>query len=199
LRLNFQASAERLARLEVEPRFSKLAASNKKNEAAWLGEIEAGRQRQEQIRELLSAFAAVNGRRLYKDRDDSLSDLRGLDQDSGVRLTATEIKAVQNALGERDEEAAICRDRNGKPEPDPELRDTEIVPLKERVEDYFRREVLPHVPDAWIDHKKTKIGYEIPFNRHFYRYEPPRPLEEIEADIRKLEGEIVSLLSEVGA
>lgn len=199
MRLNFQASAERLARLEVEPRFSKLAASNKKNEAAWLGEIEAGRQRQEQIRELLSAFAAVNGRRLYKDRDDSLSDLRGLDQDSGVRLTATEIKAVQNALGERDEEAAICRDRNGKPEPDPELRDTEIVPLKERVEDYFRREVLPHVPDAWIDHKKTKIGYEIPFNRHFYRYEPPRPLEEIEADIRKLEGEIVSLLSEVGA
>jgi type I restriction enzyme M protein len=73
------------------------------------------------------------------------------------------------------------------------------VSLKERIEDYFRREVLPHVPDAWINHKKTKIGYEIPFNRQFYRYEPPRPLEEVEADIRKLEGEIVSLLGEIAA
>ena len=169
------------------------------NETARLEEIEAGRRRQEQIRALLSAFAAANSDRLYKDRDDFLADLRAADQPSSARLTTAEIKAIQNTLGERDEEAAICRDRNGKPEPEPELRDTEIVPLKERIEDYFRREVLPHVPNAWIDHKKTKIGYEIPFNRHFYRYEPPRPLEEIEADIRKLEGEIVSLLGEIAA
>ena len=81
-----------------------------------------------------------------------------------------------NALGERDETAEICRDRDGNPEPDPELRDTETVPLKESIEEYFKREVLPHVPDAWIDESKTKVGYEIPLNRHFYRYEPPRPL-----------------------
>ncbi len=73
------------------------------------------------------------------------------------------------------------------------------MPLKERIEDYFHREVLPYVPDAWIDRKKTKIGYEIPFNRHFYRYEPPRPLEEIEADILGLEGKIITLLGEIAA
>jgi type I restriction enzyme M protein len=84
-------------------------------------------------------------------------------------------------------------------EVDPELRDTENVPLKEKIEDYFKREVLPHVPDAWIDQSKTKIGYDIPLNRHFYRYEPPRPLEEIEADIKTLEGEILALLKEVTA
>ena len=77
-----------------------------------------------------------------------------------------------NALGERDETAEICRDHDGNPEPDPELRDTETVPLKESIEEYFKREVLPHVPDAWIDESKTKVGYEIPLNRHFYRYEP---------------------------
>lgn len=82
-------------------------------------------------------------------------------------------------------------------EPDPELRDTENVPLKESIEDYFKREVLPHVPDAWIDKSKTKIGYEIPLNRQFYRYEPPRPLEDIESDIKALEGEILDLLKEV--
>ena len=71
------------------------------------------------------------------------------------------------------------------------------MPLKESVEEYFKREVLPHVPDAWIDHDKTKVGYEIPLNRHFYHYEPPRPLETIEADIKTLETEILSLLKTV--
>jgi type I restriction enzyme M protein len=89
------------------------------------------------------------------------------------------------------------RHRIGDPEPDAELRDTENVPLKERIEAYFKREVLPHVPDAWIDESKTKVGYEIPLNRHFYRDEPPRPLQEIQADIRKLEGEIMEMLAEV--
>ena len=79
------------------------------------------------------------------------------------------------------------------------LRDTETVPLKEPIEVYFQREVKPHVPDAWIDHAKTKIGYEIPLNRHFYCYEPPRPLEEIEKDIQVLEGEILTLFKDVTA
>jgi len=106
---------------------------------------------------------------------------------------------VLGALGERDETAEICRDREGNPEPDTDLRDTETVPLKESIEEYFKREVLPHVPDAWIDESKTKVGYEIPLNRHFYQYEPPRPLEKIETDIKKLEGEILDLLKEVTA
>ena len=85
----------------------------------------------------------------------------------------------------------------GKPQSDADLRDTENVPLKENIEDYFKREVLPHVPDAWIDHEKTQVGYDIPLNRHFYRYEPPRPLPEIESEIKQLEGEILELLKGV--
>ena len=103
----------------------------------------------------------------------------------------------------RDEQGNIVLQTKGKnkgrPQPDTALRDTESVPLGEDVQAYVEREVLPHVPDAWIDHAKTKIGYEIPLNRHFYRYEPPRPLEEIEADIKALEGEIMAMLREVTA
>lgn len=102
-----------------------------------------------------------------------------------------------SALGERDEKADACVDAKGNPEPDADLRDTESVPLKEDIEAYFQREVLPHVSDAWVDHNKTKIGYEIPLNRHFYVYEPPRPLELIEGEIRGLEAEILGLLAEV--
>jgi type I restriction enzyme M protein len=109
-------------------------------------------------------------------------------------LGAPELKAILEALSERDETAEICTDSKGKPEPDAELRDTENVPLKEDIETYFQREVLPHVPDAWIDYSKTKIGYEIPLNRHFYVYQPPRALEEIEADMKALEREIAELL-----
>ena len=125
--------------------------------------------------------------------------MRSCDSNGSVRLDASELKAVINALGERDESAEMCRDRDGNPEPDPELRDTENVPLKESIESYFKREVLPHVPDAWVDHSKTKVGYEILLNRHFYRYEPPRPLEVIENDIKTLEGEILAMLKEVTA
>ena len=199
LRLNFQATPERIARLEDESGFEKLATSNKKNEKARLEEIEAGKRRQEAIRKLLVEFAAAHGATLYKDRKAFLTDLREIDRAAGVRLSAPEIKAVLSALGERDETAEICRDRDGNPEPDPELRDTESVPLKESIAEYFKREVLPHVPDAWIDDSKTKVGYEIPLNRHFYRYEPPRPLEVIEADIKTLEGEILAMLKEVTA
>lgn len=199
LRLNFQATPERLARLEEESSFRSLATSNKKGEKARLEEIEAGRLRQEEIRVLLRAFAESSGGKLYMDRKAFLEDLRELDRKQGVRLSAAEIKAVLAALGERDETAEVCRGKDGKPEPDPELRDTESVPLKEDIRVYFKREVLPHVPGAWIDHTKTKVGYEIPLNRHFYRYEPPRPLEVIEADIKTLEAEILALLKDVTA
>jgi len=162
-------------------------------------EIEAGEQRQEEIRTLLRAFASAKADKLYKDRTAFLIDLREVDRRLGVRLSAPEIKAVLSALGKRDETAEICLDKSGNPEPDTELRDTDNVPLKESIEEYFRREVLPHVPDAWIDHSKTKVGYEIPLNRHFYRYEPPRPLDTIEAEIKALEGQILDMLAEVTA
>jgi type I restriction enzyme M protein len=82
----------------------------------------------------------------------------------------------------------------GKPQPDSSLRDTENVPLHEDVESYFKREVLPHAPDAWIDHDKTKVGYEIPFNRHFYVFEPPRPLAEIDADLKQCTDRIKAMI-----
>lgn len=85
----------------------------------------------------------------------------------------------------------------GKPVADPDLRDTENVPLSEEVEDYFKREVLPHAPDAWIDEEKTKVGYEIPFNRHFYVFKPPRPLAEIDADLKVVTDRIVNMIGEL--
>ncbi len=89
--------------------------------------------------------------------------------------------------------------QKGKPLPDVALRDTENVPLIDDIGAYMEQEVLPHVPDAWVDPDKTKIDYEIPFNRHFYQYVPPRPLAEIDADLKALSAEIMGLLQEVTA
>ena len=125
-------------------------------------------------------------------------------------------KQLWDALSVRDPEAPIVS-RKGVPQPDPELRDYENVPLpampvqwehdyterletveyRSSIEEYLEKEVLPYVPDAWVDHSKTKIGYEIPLTRHFYKYVPPRPLEEIDAEIKALEAEIQELLREV--
>jgi type I restriction enzyme M protein len=82
----------------------------------------------------------------------------------------------------------------GKPQPDSSLRDTENVPLNEDVNTYFKREVLPHAPDAWIDHEKTKVGYEIPFNRHFYVFQPPRELSAIDADLKRCTDRILEMI-----
>ena len=85
----------------------------------------------------------------------------------------------------------------GRPMPDSALRDTENVPLSEAVETYFKREVLPHAPDAWIDHEKTKVGYEIPFNRHFYVFQPPRPLAAIDAELKTVTDKILTMIGEL--
>ena len=87
--------------------------------------------------------------------------------------------------------------QKGQPQPDTSLRDTENVPLGEDVEEYFDREVLPHAPDAWIDHDKTKVGYEIPFNRHFYVFKPPRPLAEIDAELKTVTDKILAMIGEL--
>lgn len=95
------------------------------------------------------------------------------------------------------ENGKVVKGRDGKPKADTSLRDTENVPLKESIKDYFEREVKPHVPDAWVDEDKTKIGYEIPFTRHFYEYSPPRDLDMINMEIRTLEDEIQGMLEEI--
>ncbi len=142
---------------------------------------------------------------LFKDRTQFEKALGNAVKAGGLKLSPPIRKAIFSALSERDETAEICRDKDGNAEPDPELRDTENVPLKEDINAYFKREVMPHVPDAWIntsiiDHKDGavgKVGYEINFNRYFYRYQPPRPLKVIETDIRTLEKEIMGMLREV--
>ena len=97
----------------------------------------------------------------------------------------------------RDEKGKVVKDKKGNPKADASLRDNENVPLTEDIEAYFKREVLPHVPDAWIDHSKTKIGYEINFTKYFYQYQPLRSLQEIRADIMKLEEEVFNEVASV--
>ena len=122
-----------------------------------------------------------------------------------------------SALAVRDPEAPVITDGKGNPKPDPTLRDFENVPLPAKrvdhetdttrrletieyrtaIADYLEAEVRPYVPDAWLDHTKTKVGYEVPLTRHFYTYTPPRPLGEVDAEIRTLESEIQALLTQV--
>jgi len=106
------------------------------------------------------------------------------------------VKALWGAVAVSDPEGEVQKSK-GEVLPDPDLRDYENVPLDEDIEEYFQREVIPHVPEAWIDHDKTKVGYEIPFTRHFYVYTPPRPLAEIDAELRELEEQIQKLLGEI--
>ena len=200
LRLDFQASPERIARLDDQRAFANLAVSRKKGAAGAKDEA-AGRKQQAAIRALLGSLPDES----FLDRALFEVELSRATGKAELKLAAPVRKAILSALSERNDEAEICRDREGGPEPDPELRDTENVPLREDVESFFEREVKPHVPDAWIDANRRDpqdgdvglVGYEINFNRYFYEYRPPRALEEIEADIQQVEKEIMAMLREV--
>jgi type I restriction enzyme M protein len=174
LRLNFQVREERLERLQAEKVWQKV-----KDQDA-----------------VLAMLRAMPGE-LFTGRPAFEAALRNASKVAGLKLDAQVKKAILSALSDRDEAASICLDAKGNPEPDADLRDTESVPLGEDIAGYVAREVSPYVPDAWVDGSKTKTGYEISFNRHFYKYVPPRPLEEIEADIKTLETEIVRMLGEI--
>jgi len=217
LRMNFEATPERIARLDLQTAFANLDKPKKRMDAAaYRREVKEGRKRQEAIRALLATLEG-NGR--YMDRQAFDADLTEAAKSAGHKVPAPIKKAIFAALGERDPDATICRDSKGRPEPDAELRDTEHIPFppdtsfplpmefgpdkpnhrlvkafRSDIDAYMAREVLPHVPDAWVDYGKTKVGYEIPINRHFYVHKPPRPLDEIETDIGRLEQEISELL-----
>ena len=201
LQLNFQATPERIARLADETAFAALAISKKKDAKTKAAEELAGRAQQDAIRAMLATIHSD----LHKSRDKFATLIEDAAKKGGMRLSAALKKAILNALSERDESAEICRDSDGNPEADPELRDTENVPLGESIQDYFDREVRPYVPDVWInesvrDHKDGeigKVGYEINYNRYFYKYQPPRALPEIEGDIKAVEQDILKLLREV--
>lgn len=213
LRLNFRVDAVRIARLWDQSAFKGLAESKKRKDKKEIAAEElTGLQEQNAI---VAALKKMDADRIYLDREEFLAALDRVLQKAKLKVASPVRKAIINALSERDPEAAICRDVKGNIEPDTDLRDTENVPLPKNIklpiedkdlpklipacEEYLKREVLPHVPDAWIDHSKTKVGYEIPFNRHFYTYVPPRPLEDIERDIKAIEQDILRMLAEVTA
>jgi type I restriction enzyme M protein len=188
LRLRWEVTPDTLVKLAETKQWSKLTPDEQANLSSRL--------------ESLAGFAAT-------DHTDMATKL-------GSVPKAVE-KQVWNALAIKDPGAPIVTNRKGEPEPDPKLRDSENVPLPKipvsweadpterlasieygsAVENYMDAEVLPYVADAWVDHEKTRIGYEIPLTRHFYKYVPPRPLAEIDAEIKALEGEIQVLLQEV--
>ena len=220
LRLNFQASSARIELLKEQSAFQGLATSQKRKDIEGQRlEIEEGQKLQKQIIEALSKLDAD---KLYLSRTVFEKDLDRVLNAAGLKLAATVRKAILAALSEADSDAEICRDKKGNPEPDANLRDTEIVPLpddlalplpldygkdadvsalvklvKSHCLAYLKAEVLPHVPDAWIDFTKTKVGYEIPLNRHFYVYQPPRDLADIESNIKSLESDIMAMLGEI--
>lgn len=186
LRLNFCASDERIERLADNKPFAKLD--------------------QDEQAEIEAAIRSI-GDELFTNRDAFQKALNKALKAAAIKVAAPVKKAIQTALSESDETADICTDKNGNPEADTNLRDHELVPLKEDWHDYFDREVRPFVADAWVDEGYTdfrdkqvgRVGYEINFNRHFYQYAPPRPLDEIDAELRQLEAEIAGLLKEVAA
>lgn len=187
LRLNFKIDDERIERLKSERAFMNLAKSRKKGEAGEK-EVEEGKRLQEEIIEKLQSMKSDI---LYKNREEFTKVIKG----AFKGLPANLIKAIVSALSEKDETADICRDSKDRPEPDPDLRDTERVPITEDIEEYFEKEVRPYNPDAWIDRTKTKIGYEIPFTRYFYKYKAPEKSEVIATRIIKLEEELAKSLN----
>lgn len=222
LRLNFAINAERIDLLDDQSAFASLAKSKKVKDTAEIAEEEkAGRLQQEAIKKALTAKISDQ---VWKNRDEFLKVLDPILKGLSFKLGAPVKKAILEALSERDQTAEVCKDSKGNIEPDAQLRDTELVsfpdnltlplpvaydkepdlsellPLvKTHCEAYLKAEVLPHVADAWIDYSKTKVGYEIPINRHFYVYEPPRPLEEIKSEIVQLEQEIMQMLGGLSA
>jgi type I restriction enzyme M protein len=192
LRLRWDVNEETLARMDAEPRLTKTdpgtRAELRSEVERWVGE----------------RFSLEDA--LRKRVVDLMKDL-------GLKGRPLE-KALVACFAVRDPEAEVVTDSRGDAQPDPELRDNENVPLpptpvsfeadvterlnsleyRTAIRDYVEAEVLPYVPDAWVDYDKTKIGYEIPLTRHFYKYVPPRPLEEIDAEIKQLEAEIQELL-----
>jgi type I restriction enzyme M protein len=187
LRLNFQASPERIERIREEKPIQKLDEATQSA--------------------VVAACQRIDAETVHYDRDAFIETVKKALRAQGVKPTTAIGKAVVNALSERDPGAEPCTESKGRVEADIGLRDHENVPLTEFLNDYFEREVRPHVPDAWIDEAKRDphdgevgiVGYEIPFNRYFYVFQPPRPLEEIDADLRECTDRIKRMIEDLSA
>ena len=184
LKINIHTSEERMSRLEDQKAFEKLDANEKS-----------------EILEMLNALP----KHLYMNRADFIEGLKVEVKARGMKIRAPLQKVIITALSERDKDAAVCLNAKGIAEHDGDLRDTERIPLGENIDAYMEKEVWPHVPDAWVNEGATdkttgevgKVGYEINFNRYFYVYTPPRPLEEIEGEILQLQTQINDLMGQL--
>jgi len=190
LQLNYQVTEERLENLYSVKVFAKLAESKQKDPKKKLEEEGEGKRKQEEI---ISALKGI-GDHLYKNWDEFETKVKGALK--GFDLPQNFIKNIIHALSEHDDTADYVMDKKGKKLPDPNLRDSEKISLKQDIKEYFEREVKPYYADAWMDRKKDKVGYELNFTKYFYEYKPPRPLEEIDHDIKEVTGEIQELLKE---
>ncbi|PRD10422.1 restriction endonuclease subunit M [Bacillus sp. MYb56] len=193
LRLSFQFTQGRIEQLWEQKAFQNLASSRKQSEAGQQ-EIEQGKKTQKVIIDVLTSLIDDI---VYKNHEEFTKLLKKKFKEEKIKMGAPVLKAILTALGEKDKTADICFDSKGKQEPDTELRDTENVPLKEDIQLYMEREVLPHVPEGWVDESKAKIGYEIPFTRHFYEYTTLRSSSEIVHEIQSLEQMIFEQLKKV--
>lgn len=188
LKLSFIVNEESIERVKATTQFINLAVSKKKDEAIKVQEEETGRQQQEKIIEMLKSF---DENKEYLNREVFIKELKKKAKEFEVALSTIFIKAIYSAIGERNEKADVCLDIKGNIESDSTLRDSESIPLKEDINAYFEREVKPHVNDAWMDENTfNNIGYEIPFTRHFYKYEELRPFTDIMKEVEELESEI---------
>jgi type I restriction enzyme M protein len=189
LRLKVVVTREKFSTLEEQTAFANLAKSKKKGEAALL-EVQAGKEQQKLIKDVLSSFEG----QVYMNRDEFIYDLKNEAKARDVKLSAGLIKAIVAVFGEYDEKAEPAKDSKGAFEPNPELRDFENVPLKEDVNEFFEKEIKQFVEDAWVDHEKTVIGYEIPFSRYFYKFTHLRTAAEVERELEILEEQSRSLM-----
>ena len=173
LRLNFQVTPERIALLDNEKSLTKNGPD---------------------LEKLKASLTSIKSTTLFKNRAAFLKSLDGALKKENISLSAQQYKSVWQALSERDETADICTGTKGKLETDSDLRDTENVPLNEDIQEYFEREVKLYVADAWIDVNKTKVGYEVPFTRYFYKYVQSRALEIIDANLSAITKDIIESL-----
>ena len=177
LKLSFKVNEEAIENVRNTTQFINLAVSKKKDIEVKEKEEAEGKIKQDKLIKLLESF---DNTLEYMDRDKFIKDLKAKSKEFDIQLSAGLIKAIVNAIGVRNEDAVVCKDSKGNIESDSSLKDTESIGLKEDVYEYFEKEVKPHVNDAYIDESSiNNIGYEIPFTRHFYKYEELRVLKRL--------------------
>jgi type I restriction enzyme M protein len=189
LRVRFEVREESVAAVRDSKAFIKLAAPPK-NAKDPMAAVAAGESAQQQLLARLDKLVGQEA----SDRASIESAVGGLFEDLGMRVPKPVKDAVWDAISVKDPDGEVVRNTKGRAKPDSELRDTENVPLEESVEDYFDRAVKPQAPDAWVDSARTKLGYSIPVTRFFYVPRPPRPIHEVDEQVRLLEQETLALL-----